>query len=113
MNIVILMLFIIEGSILGILAFVLRYKYSEYPDFRVGYHVESATESKENWDYTNKAAGNICGIFAMAFFIISVLMYCLKVSVGIAIVVLLVLSLIMAGSVLLIPIHFLNRKNHL
>lgn len=57
MNIVILMLFIIEGSILGILAFVLRYKHSEYPDFRAGYH--------------------------------------------------------MAGSVLLIPIHFLNRKNHL
>ena len=79
-NIFVLLLLIGEGIILGILFFVLRCKHSKYPDFRVGYHVEDIMGSEEKWDYANKTAGNLCGIFGIVFFVISALMYCLQIA---------------------------------
>ncbi len=108
-NIFVLLLLIGEGIILGILFFVLRCKHSKYPDFRVGYHVEDIMGSEEKWDYANKTAGNLCGIFGIVFFVISILMYCLKIGTEIALVIMFVLSIIAVVSILLIPIYLTNK----
>lgn len=68
MTAILFLTFVPEGAILGILAFLLKYRHSDFPDFRVGYHMGSIMESKEKWDYANQAAGNICGISSAILF---------------------------------------------
>ena len=49
MNPLVFIPFIVLGIILGVLAFVLKRKHSEFPDFSVGYHNKKVMESKEKY----------------------------------------------------------------
>ncbi len=70
MNAAISVLYMIEGCIfmaVAILyfmavAYILLYRHSPYPDFKTGYHVSSAMESKDAWEYANKKAGHVCAL---------------------------------------------------
>ena len=61
----ILLLYIIFAFILGTLAFVLKKRHSQFPDFRVGYHNKKIMENKEKWEYANNVAGNLCALFVV------------------------------------------------
>ena len=57
MNAAISVLYMIEGCIFMAVAYILLYRHSPYPDFKTGYHVSSAMESKDAWEYANKKLG--------------------------------------------------------
>ncbi len=110
MTAILFLTFVPEGAILGILAFLLKYRHSDFPDFRVGYHMGSIMESKEKWDYANQAAGNICGISSAILFAAAALLYGIKAGIGICILLFFALSVPMIAAVLVLPIRLVRRK---
>ncbi len=102
--------FIVLGIILGVLAFVLKRKHSEFPDFSVGYHNKKVMENKKKWDYANKVSGNICIIFAATLFVSCALLYCFKAMMAITFTVLFSLSVIAIVCILILPIVLAKRK---
>ncbi len=107
---IVLLLYLIEGVVFGILAFVLKKKRSNYPDFTVGYHDSRLMDSAEKWNYANHLAGNLSGIFAAVFFAVSALLYCAKTSNAKALVLFFILSAIAIGGTLLLPIWLSKLK---
>lgn len=107
--IAILLLYIVFSSILGILAFALKRRYTKFPDFRVGYHDKRIMESKEKWDYANHMAGNLCAFFAVISIIVFALLYFIKADPDITIIIFFVLSTIAILSILFFPIQ-LSKK---
>ena len=109
MNPFLLLPFIVLGIILAILAFVLKKKHSAFPDFKVGYHDRREMENKEKWDYAINLAGNFCAGFAVAFFVLSALLYLFKAGTAAALLILFALSVIAIGSILFLPIVLSKR----
>ena len=81
-NLFICFLYVLEGVVFGILAFVLKRKRSEFPDFRVGYHDERWMTDKDRWNYANRVTGNICLVACIVFVAAAVILYCCKVALG-------------------------------
>ena len=74
-TVIMALLYVLEGAILTVTAFVTGIKHSEFPDVRVGYHVRDAMESKEKWNDANVIAGLVSGVFAVIFFAAAILVY--------------------------------------
>lgn len=106
---ILLMIYILEGIILGITAFVIRKKHSAFPDFTAGYHVKEAEKDRESWDYANETAGKLCGICAYAVLAAGIFCYVMGAGFEIMFALLLILSVAAAGSVLLVPVYLLRR----
>lgn len=109
-NLFICFLYVLEGVIFGVLAFVLKWKHSEYPDFRVGYHDERWMTDKGRWNYANRVTGNICLVACIAFVAAAVVLYCCKVPLGANLAVFFALSLLAILGTLLLPIALVKRK---
>lgn len=92
------------------MAFVLKWKHSEYPDFRVGYHDERFMNDKDRWNYANRVTGNICLISFVAFVATTVVWYCCKVALGTNLAVFFALSLLAILGTLLLPIALVKSK---
>ena len=58
---ILLLIYILEAAILGAIAFIVRSKHSEFPDFKIGYHVKEAEADRESWEYANDIAGKLDG----------------------------------------------------
>ena len=110
MNIFVLLVFIALAVIFGVLAFLLKYKHSEFPDFRVGYHAEKFMTDKDRWNYANRVTGNICLVTYIVFVAAAVILYCCKVALGTNLIVFFALSLLAILGTLLLPIVLVKRK---
>ena len=110
MNIFVLLVFIALAVIFGVLSFLLKYKHSEFPDFRVGYHDERWMTDKDRWNYANRVTGNICLVSFVVFVVTAVILYCCKVALGANLIVFFALSLLAILGTLLLPIALVKRK---
>ena len=104
------LLFVVFALILGILTFVLKRKHSNFPDFRVGYHDKRIMENKQKWDYANNMAGSLCAAFAVVNIAVSALLYFVKASIEMTIIIFLLLSVISIIAILAVPIK-LSKKS--
>lgn len=105
----ILLLYIIFAFILGTLAFVLKKRHSQFPDFRVGYHNKKIMENKEKWEYANNVAGNLCALFVVIDIIVSVILYFVKANIGTTIITFFIYSITTILVILIVPIQ-LSKK---
>lgn len=62
---ILLLIYLLEAAVLGIVALTLRKWHSKFPDFRVGYHAGTAQTDEKSWEYANETAGKICALFAV------------------------------------------------
>lgn len=110
MDIVILAVYLIEAGIYALTAFIMFKKHSEFPDFSIGYHMKAAIKSKEKWDYANRTAGVVSGVFAGVILAAALLLMAFRAGESAAILCLFAVSLIAISGVLLIPLQLLKRK---
>ena len=103
------MLYIVFAFILGILSVVLKKKHTQFPDFRVGYHNKKIMNNKENWDYANNVAGNLCALFAVIGIIVSIILYLLKANIHQTIIIFFIYSITTILSILVLPIKLSKR----
>ena len=95
--------------ILGILSVVLKKKHTQFPDFRVGYHNKKIMENKENWDYANNVAGNLCALFAVIGIIVSVILYLLKANMNITIIIFFIYTIAAILAILVLPVKLIKK----
>ena len=110
MDVIILAVYLIEAGIYALTAFVLLKKHSVFPDFSIGYHTKAAVKSKEKWDYANRTAGVVSGVFAGVILAAALLLMAFRAGESAAILCLLAVSVIAVGGVLLIPTRLLKKK---
>ena len=103
------MLYIVFAFILGILSVVLKKKHTQFPDFRVGYHNKKIMNNKENWDYANNVAGNLCALFAVIGIIVSIILYLLKANIHQTIIIFFIYSITTILAILVLPIKLSKR----
>ena len=97
---ILLLIYILEAAILGAIAFIVRRKHSEFPDFRVGYHVKEAEADRGSWEYANDIAGKICALFAMVFLAAGLFCYIMGLSFIYTFELLLILTVAAVGCTL-------------
>ena len=107
-KIILIMLYIVFAFILGILSVVLKKKHTQFPDFRVGYHNKKIMENKENWDYANNVAGNLCALFAVIGIIVSVILYLLKANMNITII-FFIYTIAAILAILVLPVKLIKK----
>ena len=105
---ILLLIYILEAAILGASAFIVRSKHSEFPDFKVGYHVKEAEADKESWEYANDIAGKICALFAMVFLTAGLFCYIMGLSFIYTFELLLLLTAAAVGCTLCVPVYLLK-----
>lgn len=105
----ILLLYIIFAIIVGTLAFVLKKKHSQFPDFKIGYHNKKIMENKETWERANNTAGNLCALFAVIGIVVSAILYFVHVNIGAALIVFFIYSITAILTILIVPVQ-LSRK---
>ena len=105
---ILLLIYILEAAILGAIAFIVRSKHSEFPDFKVGYHVKEAEADKESWEYANDIAGKICALFAMVFLTAGLFCYIMGLSFIYTFELLLLLTVAAVGCTLCVPVYLLK-----
>ena len=103
------MLYIVFAFILGILSVVLKKKHTQFPDFRVGYHNKKIMENKENWDYANNVARNLCALFAVIGIIVSVILYLLKANMNITIIIFFIYTIAAILAILVLPVKLIKK----
>ena len=108
-KIILIMLYIVFAFILGILSVVLKKKHTQFPDFRVGYHNKKIMNNKENWDYANNVAGNLCALFAVIGIIVSIILYLLKANIHQTIIIFFIYSITTILAILVLPIKLSKR----
>ena len=108
---ILLLIYLLEAAVLGIVALTLRKWHSKFPDFRVGYHAGIAQTDEKSWEYANETAGKICALFAVL--LLAAGLFCYKMGTGFNIMfgLLLLVSGAGAGSVLFIPAYLLERQD--
>ena len=87
------LLYVVFALILGGLSVVLKKKHTQFPDFRVGYHNKKIMENKENWDYANSVAGNLCALFAVIGIIVSVILFLFQANINTTIIIFFIYSI--------------------
>lgn len=92
------------------MAYVLIVKHSEYPDTSVGYHLKTAMESKEKWDFSNRIAGILCFVFSIVLLICAVTTLFANISMLIALILLFSSSIISVVCTIILPIAFCKNK---
>ena len=108
-NLFLFLLYIAFAFILGILSVVLKKKHTQFPDFRVGYHNKKIMENKENWDYANNVAGNLCALFAVIGIIVSVILYLLKANMNITIIIFFIYTIAAILAILVLPVKLIKK----
>lgn len=108
-NLFLFLLYIVFAFILGILSVALKKKHTQFPDFRVGYHNKKIMENKENWDYANNVAGNLCALFAVIGIIVSGILYLLKANMNTTIIVFFIYSITTILAILVLPVQLSKR----
>ena len=101
------LLYVVFALILGGLSVVLKKKHTQFPDFRVGYHNKKIMENKENWDYANSVAGNLCALFAVIGIIVSVILFLFQANINTTIIIFIIAIL----AILVLPVQL--SKNSL
>ena len=109
MHALILVPFAVFGVILGVLAYVLKRRRSQYPDCSTGYHHKRAMESRENWERANNAAAWLCALFCTATLLTCALLYFTGADKLVAIAVLFALSAAAVVVILTVPIKLLGK----
>lgn len=105
---ILLLIYILEAAILGAIAFIVRRKHSEFPDFKIGYHVKEAEADRESWEYANDIAGKICALFAMVFLAAGLFCYIMGLSFIYMFELLLLLTVAAVGCTLCVPVYLLK-----
>lgn len=105
---ILLLIYILEAAILGAIAFIVRRKHSEFPDFKIGYHVKEAEADSESWEYANDIAGKICALFAMVFLVAGLFCYIMGLSFIYTLELLLLLTVAAVGCTLCVPVYLLK-----
>ena len=105
------LLYVVFALILGGLSVVLKKKHTQFPDFRVGYHNKKIMENKENWDYANSVAGNLCALFAVIGIIVSVILFLFQANINTTIIIFFIYSIIAILAILVLPVQL--SKNSL
>lgn len=105
---ILLLIYIMEAAILGAIAFIVRRKHSEFPDFKIGYHVKEAEADRESWEYANDIAGKICALFAMVFLAAGLFCYIMGLSFIYTFELLLLLTVAAVGCTLCVPVYLLK-----
>ena len=105
---ILLLIYILEAAILGAIAFIVRRKHSEFPDFKIGYHVKEAEADRESWEYANDIAGKICALFAMVFLAAGLFCYIMGLSFIYTFELLLLLTVAAVGCTLCVPVYLLK-----
>lgn len=105
---ILLLVYILEAAILGAIAFIVRRKHSEFPDFKIGYHVKEAEADSESWEYANDIAGKICALFAMVFLVAGLFCYIMGLSFIYTLELLLLLTVAAVGCTLCVPVYLLK-----
>ena len=105
---ILLLIYILEAAILGAIAFIVRRKHSEFPDFKIGYHVKKAEADSESWEYANDIAGKICALFAMVFLAAGLFCYIMGLSFIYTFELLLLLTVAAVGCTLCVPVYLLK-----
>ena len=77
---ILLLIYLLEAAVLGIVALTLRKWHSKFPDFRVGYHAGIAQTDEKSWEYANETAGKICALFAVL--LLAAGLFCYKMGTG-------------------------------
>ena len=108
---ILLLIYILEAAILGAIAFIVRSKHSEFPDFKVGYHVKEAEADRESWEYANDIAGKICALFAMVFLAAGLFCYIMGLSFIYTFELLLLLTAAAVGCTLCVPVYLLKETD--
>lgn len=103
-------IYIIEIVIYAVMSYILIVKHSEYPDFSVGYHVKTAIESKEKWDFSNKTAGVLSLIFSIILFICAFATLFMHMSKLISVILLLSVSIISIVCTIILPMAFCKSR---
>ncbi len=103
------LMYIVFAFILGGLSVVLKKKHTPFPDFRIGYHNKKIMKNKENWDYANNVAGNLCALFAVIGVIVSVILYLCKTNINTTIIIFFIYSITTILSILVLPVK-LSKK---
>ncbi len=103
------LLYVVFALILGGLSVVLKKKHTQFPDFRVGYHNKKIMENKENWDYANSVAGNLCALFAVIGIIVSVILFLFQANINTTIIIFFIYSIIAILAILVLPVQ-LSKK---
>ena len=108
-NLFLFLIYIVFSFILGILSVVLKKKHTQFPDFRVVYHNKKIMNNKENLDYANNVAGNLCALFAVIGIIVSIILYLLKANMNITIIIFFIYSISTILAILVLPIKLSKR----
>ena len=88
---------------------VLKKKHTQFPDFRVGYHNKKIMENKENWDYANNVAGNLCVLFAVIGIIVSVILYLLKANMNTTIIIFFIYTITAILAILVLTVKLIKK----
>ena len=108
-KLVLFLLYVVFALILGGVSVVLKKKHTQFPDFRVGYHNKKIMENKENWDYANSVAGNLCALFAVIGIIVSVILFLFQANINTTIIIFFIYSIIAILAILVLPVQ-LSKK---
>lgn len=108
-NLFLFLLYIVFAFILWILSVVLKKKHTQFPDFRIGYHNKKIMDNKENWDYANNAAGNLCALFAVIGIIVPVILHLLQANMHISIIIFFIYSITTILAILVLPVKLSKR----
>ena len=106
-NLFLFLIYIVFSFILGILSVVL--KKTQFPDFRVGYHNKKIMNNKENWDYANNVAGNLCALFAVIGIIVSVILYLLKANMNTTIIIFFIYTITAILAILVLTVKLIKK----
>lgn len=108
---ILLLIYLMEAAVFGIVALIVKKRRSKFPDLRVGYHVETAQADEKSWEYANETAGKICILAAVLLLTAGI--FCYKMGTGFNIMfnLLLIISGAAVGSVLFLPAYLLRRPD--
>ena len=100
---ILLLIYLMEAAVFGIVALIVKKRRSKFPDLRVGYHVETAQADEKSWEYANETAGKICILAAVLLLTAGI--FCYKMGTGFNIMfnLLLIISVAAVGSALFFP----------
>lgn len=102
--------FLVLAVLLGVLGFILKYRHSEFPDCRVGYHHKQIMASRETWNYGNRVSGTLCMLFAVILALLCALIRFLHLENGAAFLILFFGSVFAIAGILILPVLLLKKQ---
>lgn len=107
---ILLLIYLMEAAVFGIVALIVKKRRSKFSDLRVGCHVETAQVDEKSWEYANETAGKICILSAVLLPTAGI--FCYKMGTGFNIMFnLLIISVAAVGSALFLPAYLSRRPD--